>query len=113
MKWMTPIWSNPIGWSEWMAKTRLRVFIGTLIHTAFIILGILLIHQVDSLYHAMGDDAGTHRFMSLMGALPLVVVGVGYPATYLYAMHRLLKIISESRPQNTPSQAMPRPTRQP
>jgi len=30
MKWITPLWRDPIGWSDWVAKTKLRVLVWTL-----------------------------------------------------------------------------------
>ena len=79
MKWITPLWSDPIGWSDWVAKTKLRVFIWTLIHTAFIGWGIIMFQK--------GDFAA--------GVAPIVFVGVAYPCMYLCAMHQLLKIAKQ------------------
>ncbi len=45
MKWITPLWSDPIGWSDWVAKTKLRVIIWTLIHIAFVVWGIIMIQK--------------------------------------------------------------------
>ena len=81
MKWITPLWSDPVGWSEKVVKTDLRVFIGMLIQLTAILLGL----------HKMTPNAFTTS-----GATGIILLfGVIFPCMYLYAMYRLLKIIKE------------------
>jgi len=75
-----PLWSDPVGWSEQFAKTKLRVFIWILIHIASIPCALFLIIRAQFL------SAG----IMLMG-----LIGISYPCMYIYAMHRLLRIIKD------------------
>ncbi len=96
MKW-TPLWSDPVGWSEKLAKTKLRVLIWTLIHVCFVSGGLLMIYLM--IYWSIRATHEFHDtpFLSLLavlaGAGPIVFIGVGLPAMYLYAMHRLLVML--------------------
>jgi hypothetical protein len=81
MKLITPLWSDPIGWSDWVAKTKLRILIWTLIHIAFVGGGIIMVQKGDI----------------VAGAAPIVFVGVAYPCMYMCAMHQLLKILKQKR----------------
>jgi len=94
MKLITPLWSDPVGWSEQVAKTRLRVLIWTFVHVGFVLGGIFSIYW---LLRKLPTDSHLSLFAILMGACPIVFIGVGYPAMYLYAMYRLLKIVRERR----------------
>jgi hypothetical protein len=95
MKLITPLWSDPVGWSEQVAKTRLRVLIWTLIHVGFVSGGIFSIYWLLPMLPA---DSHLSLLAILMGAIPIVFIGVAYPAMYLYAMYRLLKIVREAKP---------------
>ncbi len=79
MKWITPLWSDPIGWSEWVAKTKVHVLIWTLIHIAFVAWGLVMIQ----------------KFGVMAGAFPIIFIAVAYPCLYLCAMHQLLKIAKQ------------------
>ena len=81
MKWITPLWRDPIGWSDWIAKTKLRVIIWTLIHIAFIFWG----------FYTIKKDG-------LMSGAPLIIfIGVAYPCMYMCAMYQLLKMAKETQ----------------
>jgi len=90
MKWITPIWSDPVGWSEWVAKTKWRVFIWVLIHLCFVSFGLFAIYW--QLQKVGGfQDSRELILLVLSGAAgPILFIGVAFPAMYLYAMHRLL-----------------------
>jgi hypothetical protein len=78
-----------------VAKTRLRVLIWTLIHVCFVSGGLLGIYWM---LQRLPADSNLSLSAILMGGCPIVFIGVAYPAMYLYAMHRLLKIVREARP---------------
>ncbi|HLX72958.1 MAG TPA: hypothetical protein VKV04_25315 [Verrucomicrobiae bacterium] len=95
MKLIKPLWSDPVGWVEQVAKTKLRVFLWILIHTLFVAIGLVgtytLLQKAD-----VGADVSPYLIPAL--AAPVVIIGIYYPAMYLYAMYRLLKIVKEARP---------------
>jgi len=95
MKLITPLWSDPVGWAEGVAKTRLRVFVWTFVHVLFVSGGLLSIHW---LIQTVPAELNLGWVPVLMGAFPIVFIGVAFPAMYLYAMHRLLKIVREPAP---------------
>jgi len=93
MKLITPIWSNPIGWAEQGAKTKLRIVIWVAIHAGFVALGLFMIYTRLTPHSVVPFDDAYRLHALLSGAFPIVFIGVLYPAMYLYAMHRLLQII--------------------
>jgi hypothetical protein len=96
MKLIAPLWSDPVGWAEGVAKTRLRVCTWIFVHACFVLGGLFGIHW---LARKLPTDLDLSWFAVLAGAFPIVFVGVAFPAMYLYAMHRLLKIVREATPQ--------------
>jgi hypothetical protein len=104
MKWITPLWSDPIGWSEAAAKTRLRMFILMSFHIAMTFLGLVIFKMSNDMLFKMSNDPdlfGDVRYLRILvvldGAMGIVLVGMILPAMYLYAMYRLLKIIREEQ----------------
>jgi hypothetical protein len=93
MKWITPLWSDPVGWSEKVAKTKLRVFMWTLIHLCFVSVGFFMIYWSIQAIHEFHNAPSLYLLAVLTGAGPILFIGVGYPAMYLYAMHRLLVML--------------------
>ncbi len=98
MKWITPIWSDPVGWSEWVAKTKWRVFIWVFIHICFVSFGLFasywLLQKIDGF-----QDSRELVLLALLGAAwPILFFGVAFPAMYLYAMHRLLVMLEQRKP---------------
>ena len=97
MKLITPLWSDPVGWSEKVAKTKLRVFIWALIHIAFVLFGLCSIYWLLQKAFGIPGELGDSRPLILLaiagGAAPIVFIGIGYPVMYLYAMHRLLVML--------------------
>jgi TRAP-type C4-dicarboxylate transport system permease small subunit len=119
MKWITPLSSDPIGWSEKLAKTRLRLFICTFIHIALVFFGLLSIYYLSNklsnvfrtLDEQMAKELADNKIVSFIpfmgGGILIMAIGAFFPAMYLYAMHRLLKIIREreqSKSQDNPIQ---------
>ena len=90
MKLITPLWSDPVGWADQVAKTKLRVLVWIFIHLLFVSAGIVAIHWF---VQKMPTGSPDMWFAVLSGACPIVFIGIVYPAMYLYAMHRLLKIV--------------------
>ena len=104
MKWIKTIYSDPIGWSEAIVKTRLRVFILILFHIAMTFLGLVIFKMSNNMLFKMSNDPdlfGDVRYLRILvvldGAMGIVLVGMILPAMYLYAMYRLLKIIREEQ----------------
>ena len=98
MKLMTPIWSDPIGWSEWIAKTKVRAAVWVLIHLAFILTGLLGILR--SANRASSVDLEINFSTILAGLFPIILIGFFYPCLYIIAMYKLLKTIKEEREIN-------------
>ena len=96
MKCITPIWSNPIGWTEWIAKTPLRVTIWLLVHIGFVSAGFLMIYKQVMCLASTGTDRELVPLAIMSGAFPIILIGVIFPALYLYAMYRLLKTIRKN-----------------
>jgi hypothetical protein len=104
MKWIKTICSDPIGWSEAAAKTRLRMFILMFFHIAMTFLGLVIFKMSNDILFKMSNDPdlfGDLRYLRILvvigGAMGIVLVGMVFPVMYLYAMHRLLKIIREEQ----------------
>ena len=90
MKIITPLWSDPVGWSEWIAKSIPQIFIFILIHIGFVFLGFL------SIANLLNDSTVGSQISMLEIASrgwSIIFIGIFYPAMYLYAIHRLLKIL--------------------
>lgn len=95
MKLIKPLWSDPVGWAEQVAKTKLRVFVWILIHIVFVATGLAGAYVL--LQKTRGDaDVSPYLIPALAG--PIVIIGIYYPAMYLYAMYRLLKIVKRAEP---------------
>jgi hypothetical protein len=88
MKLITPIWSDPIGWSEQVAKTPLRVVSWIIVHIILVVFGLTLIY----LYVRSDLDPGLKLMIILGAGSPIFFIGVVFPAFYLYAIYRLLKL---------------------
>lgn len=76
MKLFTPLWKDPVGWSEQVAKTKLRVFLWILVHISFVAGGLTGIYWLLKKSH--GDSDAT-AYLILLGASPIVFIGIGYP----------------------------------
>jgi hypothetical protein len=94
MKSFTPLWSDPIGWAEQVAKTKLRVVLWILIHILFVAGGLASIYRLLSKLHG---DSDVTAYLILVGACPIIFIGIGFPAMYLFAMYRLLKVVREAK----------------
>ena len=75
MKLWTPLWSDPIGWSNWFAKTKIHVLLVALAHVG---MGLLCLKSVGE------------RLI-----FPFVMMGVLFPCCYLCALHQLLNIVKQ------------------
>ena len=84
MNTITPLWSDPVGWSHQVAKTKLRVVVWTLMHIAFISCGLLMLKL--------------EIFELIAGVAPIVLCGVMYPCLYMCAMHQLLEKAKNQQP---------------
>ena len=95
MKLIAPLWSDPVGWAEGVAKTRIRICVVMLVHVAFVACGILGTHWLVQKLPAEPDLS----WLAIMpGVFAFAMIGVLFPAMYLYAMHRLLKIVIQVAP---------------
>lgn len=92
MKWITPIWSDPVGWSEAVAKTPLRIVSWVIIHIIFVTFALMQI------YRLVPSDMDPHlKLLIVFGAAsPIYFVGVFFPAMYLYAIYRLLRRVNNN-----------------
>jgi hypothetical protein len=97
MKWITPLWSDPVGWSEWVAKTKCRVFIWVIIHLCFVSFGLFAIYWLIRKVDGFRDSRELVLLALLVGSWPILFIGVVYPAMYLYAMHRLLVMLKAQK----------------
>lgn len=90
MKWITPIWSAPVGWCDWLAKTKRRVCIWVLIHLGFVLSALSFLYWLILQFDDIQDLHELALIVLSNAAWPILIIGVGFPAMYLYAMHRLL-----------------------
>jgi hypothetical protein len=100
---ITPVTSQPVAWSEGAAKTRLRVAVCTLLHLAVVIAGLGVTHWAPDLF---ADVPHGRVFALALGAGPILLAGVGYPALYLLALHgllRTLRVRASSHPVDGPN----------
>ena len=101
MKWITPLGSDPVGWSEKVAKTKLRVLIWSLIHLVFVLFGLCASYWFLQKAYEFPDTFRDGRALVLLavfsGASPILFIGVAYPTMYLYAMYRLLAMLKEQK----------------
>src|ERR1019366_3128125 len=82
MKWITPIWSDPVGWSEKVAKTKFRVCLWTVIHLCFVLFGLFAIYWLLQKVDAFQNSRALILLAVFAGAWPILFIGVGYPAMY-------------------------------
>lgn len=102
MKWITPLSSDPVGRSEKVAKTKLRVFGVTLLHLVSVLAVLYLVYaEIHDFQELLGPRLGALLAISL-GAFLLPLYGVLPTFMYLYAIHRLLRMLKEKDLQNTP-----------
>lgn len=78
------LWSDPIRWSESVAKTKLHLLAYVLIQAICILYGLYQIHLDNSI------STGKHI---------ILFAGIIMPSYYLYAMYRLLKFLRENAEQ--------------
>jgi len=93
---LTPLWSNPVGWSERTAGTRLRLVLCSLSHIVAVVLSFGFIGWLFWFVEGARpttDFPGLYLCVTFMAAGPVLMTGVGFPIMYLYAIHRLLKIV--------------------
>lgn len=95
MKLITPLWSDPIGWADWIAKTKVRVVVWIYIHLAFITAGFFGILREVNKAQSSGGEIGLSTILA--GSFPIVFIGFAYPCLYMIAMYKLLKIIREEK----------------
>jgi hypothetical protein len=107
MKWITPIWSDPVGWSEWIAKTKWRVFIWVLVHLCFVSFGLVAMYWLLQKIDGFQENRELVLVVIVCAASPLVFIGVGFPAMYLYAMYRLLALLRAQK-KTLPDAAKPK-----
>jgi hypothetical protein len=109
-KWFSPapIWSNPIGWSCGVGRSRARVITFIIIHIAFITFGLWSIYVLTRLLQK-DDFTDQLSWMSavLVGAMPIFFIGVFYPTLYLYAIYRLLQEIDKRDKDKVTGQSSP------
>ena len=99
LKFWCPIWKDPLGWSRWLGNNKVHLSIAILFHLIFcavITAGIIAVKRLpdsetlDSLSSVIYSSMGIHLF----------VVGFFIPASYLYAIYRLIKIIDKKEEKN-------------
>ena len=95
MKLIAPLWSDPVGWAEGVAKTKLRLCLWMLVHVLFVSGGILGTHW---LAKKLPADPNLSWLVVMPGGFAFAFIGILFPAMYLYAMHRLLKIVRQAEP---------------
>jgi hypothetical protein len=101
-KWFspTPIWSNPIGWARKVGQSRAKVIVWILIHIAFVGGGLWAIYSfTGKIQSEVFPDRSIRNQLQMLavlsGAMPIIFIGVCYPAFYLYVIYRLLQEIDK------------------
>ncbi len=93
-------WIDPVSWSEQFAKTKLRVFIWALIHLVW---GFGILISANAMIQRFRDVSSDYVNTSgtiIFGGLFILQLGIIYPIMYLYAMHRLLRMLREKDVQS-------------
>lgn len=89
---LTPISTDPVGWSRQVAGTKRRVFIAALVHLAFVAFGLggtyWLLQKIDG----FRDNRSLVLLALFWASWPMLIMGVYAPTLYLYATHRLLQM---------------------
>lgn len=93
------LFDDPIRQAEQVAKTKLRVFIWTIIHIALLTWGLHSMYT--SISRTLPTDSLTFTDILAPSAM-IYLVGVMNPSAYLYTMYRLLKKLREQTDDNTP-----------
>jgi len=88
------MFSEPIKWSNSIAKTKFKVFLFSLVHFAFITWGLHSIYETTTLT----PDSASLSFgdFLLFKGVWFYFIGVAYPTMYLYVIYRLLKVIKQT-----------------
>jgi hypothetical protein len=88
----TPLYSDPIAWSQQVAKSGRRVVVWTVLHVCLISAGCLLVFWR---LCALGLNPMVSLSTLLMGFVPIVLMGMILPACYLNALHQLLNLLRD------------------
>ncbi len=84
LKFICPIWKDPLGWSRWVAGNKLFLSIAILFH-AIIAIGMVL-----TVYFDLGKEIEVDNIAFLAFVVFLFL------SLYAYALYRLIKIIDHS-----------------
>lgn len=100
MKWMTPLWRDPITWSEKMAGTKHRIVVFALVHLMMALFGMFVVYTGAQYVSEGSDPMLSPLTVFIIGSGPVVIWGVLCPVAYLYAIHMLLRALKNENRQN-------------
>ena len=92
-----PLWKDPVGWADQIAKTKRRVLIFSLVQVVFVGGGLGCIYWISGDVEVLQNPRLRRLVPILVGAGPILGFGIGYPIMCVYALHRLLLIIRSEK----------------
>jgi hypothetical protein len=94
LRWYAPIWKDPLGWARWVGNSRLHLVCAVGLQLVFwgIWIGSLLCFAT---VRSIGESGWLRQIPFVFLLAVGFVASVFIPATYLYALYRLIRIIDE------------------
>ena len=93
MKLITPLFSDPIGWAEFVAKTPTRIILAIFVHIGFIYWGFRQTARIINIQSSHDISA----IDLMLTNFPIMFIGIVDPALYFIAMHLLLRIMRKKK----------------
>jgi len=94
LRWYAPLWKDPLGWARWVGNSKTHLACAVAFHLALwgVWIGSLFAFATVHTITGVGVLSKIPAvFLCLLGFF----AGVFVPATYLYALYRLIRIIDE------------------
>jgi len=89
------LYSDPVKWSEQIAKTKTRIFITVAINCSLLYLLLWLLYELTMATVGFGfSEMPLKQFM--LYAIGIFIIGGILPGHNLYAMYRMIKMIKDN-----------------
>jgi hypothetical protein len=92
------IWKDPVAWSRGVAGSRARLVLFVIVHLMFAAFGLGVVYYFIGLAEqGLVANSLSRMVIVFVCGLPMLFIGVGFPALYLYAIYRLLQNIEAKK----------------
>jgi len=87
---------NPRGWAEFFANSKIRVVMSISFHVFFILCGLAVTYELIEITVRSDSPKALIPYVTFLSSTIIVGFGIILPSMYIYALHRLLKLMRES-----------------